>query len=110
MGTFFGYYFLGTLLLSGLSPIPLLLYVARIDNYMTAKYPHKYQRMLPGRYFGFLGYLSRVWRTLRAIKNSEDDKAKSLGRIGLFWLICCVSVFITWPSGLVVFLILKALQ
>jgi hypothetical protein len=111
MEAIFGYYFGAIILFSILSGIVSFIYSQLTEDDTAARYPDEYKEWL--NYMSSHPWMSRhkAWlELLRIIKTLGDDKLNNMVRKGSFWSNCAVSILVTAPLGIVIFLILKARQ
>lgn len=102
VGRIFGYYFQAVFAFTAISIGITFVYGGRVVESMITNYPHEFKQFF---WYGFGPTKAR--RIFKWATNcSDDDRLKNCGRRGLFWFWCTMSIFITIPVGMVVFLIL----
>jgi len=98
-GRIFGYYFRIIFSFAIISTAFSIFYYALILERMSADYPDEFQQLSVPR--------SPVlfWRNLKLAKSLGDNMLKRWAKRGLFWFCGALSLFVTVPLGIVVFVI-----
>lgn len=100
VGTLFGYYFQIIFAFTLLSGGIFIFYSSLVLERMAPNYSDELAPILP--------FISPVhaWRFLKFAMVTGDEKLHRWAKMGIFWLYCTCSIFVTVPIGAIVFFIL----
>ena len=105
MEKLFHFYFIAISCFSLLSLIFTFIYNGLMQDDMSARYPDAYKKYV-NYSISHLSYQKKSREFKRIVKDLGDDKLNNLGKTCRFWGICCISILITAPVGMIFYLIL----
>jgi hypothetical protein len=100
IGTLLGYYFQIIFAFTLLSGGIFIFYSSLVIERMASNYSDELAPILP-----FYSPV-HVWRFFKFAMTTEDEKLHRWAKMGIFWLYCTCSIFVTVPIGAIVFIVL----